>query len=39
LVLLSYSRDKNYLQIQHDERTVSLEDIHTTNTVISASRR
>ena len=27
LVLLSYSRDKNYLQIQHDERTISLEDI------------
>ncbi len=27
LVLLSYSRDKNYLQIHHDERTISLEDI------------
>ena len=27
LVLLSYSRDKAYLQIQHDERTFSLEDI------------
>jgi peroxiredoxin len=27
LVLLSYSRDKKYLQIQHDERTISLEDI------------
>ena len=27
LVLLSYSRDKNYLQIQHDESTISLEDI------------
>ena len=27
LVMLSYSRDKNYLQIQHDERTISLEDI------------
>ena len=27
LVLLSYSRDKAYLQIQHDERTISLEDI------------
>ena len=27
LVLLSYSRDKNYLQIQHNDRTISLEDI------------
>jgi peroxiredoxin len=27
LILLSYSRDKNYLHIQHDERTISLEDI------------
>jgi peroxiredoxin len=27
LVLLSYSRDKAYLEIQHDARTISLEDI------------
>ena len=27
LVLLSYNRDKEYLQIQHDEKTISLDDI------------